>query len=55
MWNIMQILLYAREEGGYAELAKEKLEFYMRTAGKLLLKNDLLRATASISDFWIKE
>jgi len=48
-----QIILYARE--GYEKLAAEKLEYYMKLSGKLLLKNDLLRATAKISDCWIKD
>jgi DNA polymerase-1 len=50
-----QIILYARNSNGYPELAKEKLEHYMKSAGKLLLKNNLLRATANISDYWIKD
>jgi DNA polymerase I-like protein with 3'-5' exonuclease and polymerase domains len=48
-----QAILYARE--GYEQLAAEKLEFYMKLSGKLLLKNDLLRATANISDYWQKD
>jgi DNA polymerase I-like protein with 3'-5' exonuclease and polymerase domains len=50
-----QIILYARNSNGYPELAKEKLEHYMKSAGKLLLKHNLLRATANISDYWIKD
>jgi hypothetical protein len=48
-----QIILYARI--GYEQLAVDNLERIMRLAGKLLLKNDLLRAKAGISDWWVKE
>lgn len=48
-----EAILYARD--GYEQLAKEKLEYYMKLSGKLLLKNDLLRAEAKISNYWIKD
>jgi DNA polymerase I-like protein with 3'-5' exonuclease and polymerase domains len=48
-----QILLYARE--GYEQVTATNLERIMKLSGKLLLKNDLLRATASISTHWIKD
>lgn len=48
-----EILLYAREE--FAEEAASKLEHYMQLAGKLVLKTDLLRAKATIDDYWKKD
>jgi DNA polymerase I-like protein with 3'-5' exonuclease and polymerase domains len=48
-----QAILYADNE--HTILAAEKLEYFMKLSGKLLLKNDLLRASASISDFWKKD
>jgi hypothetical protein len=51
----MQIVLYARDTENYVQLAKEKLEHYMKLSGKLLLKNNLLKAEAKVSDYWIKD
>jgi DNA polymerase I-like protein with 3'-5' exonuclease and polymerase domains len=48
-----QLCLYAKDT--VAELAKERLEYCMKLAGKLLLKHDLLNATAKISSYWIKD
>lgn len=48
-----QLLLYAKEE--VSEVAAKNLEHYMLLAGRLVLKNNLLRAKAKISDYWIKD
>lgn len=50
-----EAVLYARDTDSYVQLAKEKLEHYMKLSGKLLLKNNLLKAEAKVSNYWIKD
>lgn len=50
-----EAVLYARDTDSYVQLAKEKLEHYMKFSGKLLLKNNLLKAEAKVSNYWIKD